>query len=168
MEESEQSVGWPSSPRPTEVICRDVLDHEFGAFEVIRRNFWHTQMWISRTACWVSCTVMPSLTLHHLTNQLKQAFNHYKTYKAFPCLRKSTLNSSWLPSPALSIHSSFIVLSSTHPSLRPVSLVLPLGLCPRHCLDLKCMLSPICLAECSSSGKIQVPFQFHHGSSFIF
>lgn len=68
----------PAHPDPS----RDVSDHELGAFEVIRRNFWCAQMWISRTACWVSSTVMPSRTLHHLTKQLKQAFNHSKTYKA--------------------------------------------------------------------------------------
>lgn len=92
IEEREQSVAWPSSPRPTEVISRDDLDHELGAFELIRGKFWLAQMRISRTACWASSTIMPSRTLPPLTNQLKEAFNHYKIHKAFPCLRKSTLN----------------------------------------------------------------------------
>lgn len=38
VEESEQSVVWPNSPRHTEVISKDVSDHELDAFQVIGRD----------------------------------------------------------------------------------------------------------------------------------
>lgn len=52
---------------------------------------------------------------------LKQAFNHYKTFNAFPCLSYSTPNSAWPPGPTQPIQCFFLVLPSTHLSLRPVS-----------------------------------------------